>query len=302
MDTSLVDSSATIAVFATLAANSRYKYLTDIEHLLATGDYGDATIMLGYNIDSMANTTGDGGAATNAEFSTPGDLSVDSYGNVIICDGYNNAIRRVSSASGIITTIAGNGTAGYFGDGGLAVNAKVNNPYGVFIEKNNDIYFSDCNNGAIRKIDGSSGIISTVVGCGLRGFSGDGGPAMSATLRPDDVVIGDNGIMYIADYGNHRIRMVYNSQLGVPENFNMSEVNIYPNPAQNELNIEYHFTNNEDATWQIADITGRVIVVKNLISGKQKEVMDIRSFSQGVYLYRVVQNNIPISTGRIIKE
>ena len=69
----------------------------------------------------------------------------------------------------------------------------------------------------IRKIDGTTGIISTVVGCGVVGFSGDGGPATAAKLQPDGLVIDDNGVMYIADYGNNRIRMVYNTKLETPQ-------------------------------------------------------------------------------------
>jgi serine/threonine-protein kinase len=99
-------------------------------------------------------------------------------------------------------------------------------------------YFAEYINGVIRKIDGTTGIISTIVGCGVQGFSGDGGPATNAKLAPDGLAMDDNGIMYIADYGNNRIRMVYNDKLATELVMKEKAFSIYPNPATNEITIK----------------------------------------------------------------
>jgi len=247
--------------------------------------------------------TGDGGPATNAQLFSPEKAIADNYGNIIIADGDNNVLRKIDATTGIINTIAGDGTAGYSGDGGPASHALLNSPYGIYIDKQNDIYFAEYGNGTIRRIDGSTGIITTVVGCGLSGYAGDGGPATDAKLIPEDMTFDSYGTMYIADYENNRIREVYNPKLSIG-NTQMSNaaIQIYPNPAQDDLTIEYQLTNNEDATLQITDITGRMVAAKNLSSQKQEEVVDISGFAQGLYLYKVVQNNLLVSTGKIIKE
>ncbi len=260
--------------------------------------------------------SGDGGPATDAAFHSPGDVGIDSSGNIIVADILNNALRKVNVSTGIITTIAGTGIASYGGDGGPASSAKLNTPYGIFIDKSNNIYFSDCLNGAIRKIEGATGIITTVAGSGTQGYSGDGGPATDAKLAPDDVFLDKYGTMYIADYGNQRIRMVYNPKLSAPVNEKtIAEVKVFPNPTKNELTIEYYLPS-EDAVIQIADVMDRLVITKNLKSQKQKEpfgkrtmTIDISSLSQGVYLYKVIcpgiplgQNGASISTGRILKE
>ena len=247
--------------------------------------------------------SGDGGPATDATFSSPTKAILDNYGNIIIADNYNHAIRKVDAATGIITTIAGNGTPGYSGNGGPAIHALLNNPYGVYIDQQNNIFFAEYGNGVIRKIDGSTAVITTVAGDGTWGFSGDGGPATDAELIPEDLTFDSYGTMYIADYQNNRIREVYNPKLSVSNTqMNHAAIQIYPNPAQDELTIEYQLANNEDATLQITDVTGRMIATKNLSGQKQKEVLDISGFAQGLYLYKVTRDNLLISTGKIVKE
>ena len=118
--------------------------------------------------------SGDGGAATNAKLNYPTSVAVDGSGNVYISDQYNNCIRKVS-ASGIITTIAGTGTAGYSGDGGPAVNAQFYQPFGVAVDGSGNVYIADAYNGRIRKITAATGVITTIAGTGTSGYSGDGG-------------------------------------------------------------------------------------------------------------------------------
>jgi sugar lactone lactonase YvrE len=157
---------------------------------------------------------GDGGPATGASMEVrgnptlfPGGIAVDTAGNVYFSDFYNNRVRKISP-SGIITTVAGNGSAGFAGDGGLATSASLQLPQGVAIDTAGNLYIADTYNHRVRKID-ASGIITTVAGNG--GFLplGDGGPATSAFLSvPTDVAVDAGGNLYIVDHSDSRIRKV----------------------------------------------------------------------------------------------
>jgi len=152
--------------------------------------------------------SGDGGPAHSAKLHYPLGIAFDTKGNLLVADSDNNAIRRITP-TGIITTIAGNGTAGYSGDGGPANQATLNFPEAVSIDPSGNVYISDATNAVIRMID-ASGNIHTVAGNHIAGFSGDGGPATSAEIAYDarSVLADGNGNFYIADQGNARIRKV----------------------------------------------------------------------------------------------
>jgi len=155
---------------------------------------------------------GDGGLATSAFLYNPGGVFVDSQGNIFIADSYNHRIRKVNYSTGIITTVAGNGTAEYGGDGGLATSANLNFPYGVFLDTQGNIFIADSLNNAIRKVNNSTGIITTVAGKGIAGRQGDGGLATSANLYyPTGVFVDSQGNIFIADNVNNRIRIVNNT-------------------------------------------------------------------------------------------
>jgi len=155
---------------------------------------------------------GDGGAATSASLNYPSRVAVHpTTGNVYIADTNNHRIRKITILTGIITTFAGTGTAGYNSDGIQATSAQLNNPYGMVVDTTTgDVYFADSDNHRIRKIAGSTGIITTVAGNGTQGFSGDGGAATRAQLNtPYDVFLHTvTGDLYIADRLNSRIRKV----------------------------------------------------------------------------------------------
>lgn len=160
--------------------------------------------------NGTAGYGGDGGPATAAALNEPGGLAVDSTGNLFIADSQNHVVRAVDLSTGVITTVAGNGIAGYSGDGGPATSASL----GIFIQSglaldgSGHLLIGDSGNGVVRQVHLSTGMITTVVGSGSSGYSGDGGPATSASLiRPTGVAVA-GGTLYIADGGAHVIRQV----------------------------------------------------------------------------------------------
>jgi hypothetical protein len=153
-------------------------------------------------------SAGDGGQATSAELANPFGITVDNQGDLFIADFANSRIRKVNS-SGIISTVAGNGSQGFSGDGGSATAAALNNPSSVAVDKNGNLFIADINNNLIREV--TSGIITTVAGNGSQGFGGDGGAGTSAKLFfPQGVAVDGNGDLFIADLGNRRVRVVEN--------------------------------------------------------------------------------------------
>lgn len=226
---------------------------------------GIITTIVGSGLTSDTNTID--GPALNATFSSPGNFTLDKQGNIYIIDRGTNTLRKVTISTGIISVIAGNGKAGYAGDGGLAKNAQLNRPTCVEVDDSSNIYIADALNFRIRKISAKDGIITTIAGDGTSGqladdttlasfakisninalhvdkkgniyfdmqgtvfkkiekssglmytiiggqagttFSGDGGPALSAGINnPRSITSDSAGNIYIADYGNNRIRKV----------------------------------------------------------------------------------------------
>jgi len=180
------------------AANNRIRKVTTAGIITTIAGTGTA----GYN--------GDGIAATAAELSNPIGVATDAYGNVYIADNGSFRVRRVDTL-GIITTIAGIGGIegfGYGGDGGPATSAHMY-VYGLAVDKYQNVYIADGNT-TVRKVSHTTGIITTVAGSTLYGYSGDGGPATSAALAiPTAVAVDTAGNIFIADNGNNRLRIVY---------------------------------------------------------------------------------------------
>jgi sugar lactone lactonase YvrE len=163
--------------------------------------------------------SGDGGPATEAQIFLPtghggadpnGHIAIDVQGNLYLADTNNHRIRKVDAA-GIISTVAGNGTAGFSGDGGPALEASLARPADVEIGPDGRLYIADTFNHCIRRVDLATGIIVTVAGTGgVSGSTGDGGPPTSARLyRPYGIGLDQDGNLYIADTLNNKIRVVY---------------------------------------------------------------------------------------------
>lgn len=176
---------------------------------------GVITTVAGVSLDVPAPNTppsygGDGGPATRAHLNQPLGLAVDKHGDLFIADFGNNRVREVSAATGIITTVAGDGTAGFSGDGGAATKAELNQPEGLAVDSRGDLFIGDAGNCRIRKVSAATGIITTVAGSSTCGYGGDGGPATSASLggHLPGLAVDQNGDLFIADYYNNRVREV----------------------------------------------------------------------------------------------
>jgi sugar lactone lactonase YvrE len=181
-------------------------YIADTAHLRMrkVDTNGIITTVAG---NGSSGYSGDGGAATNAGVDGPYGVAVDGVGNLYIADTGDNRIRKVDT-NGVITTVAGNGSGTYAGDGGAATNASLNSPYGVALDSLGNLYIADTYNSRVRMV-GTNGIITTVAGKSGYGYSGDGGAATNASLNsPYGVALDSLGNLYIADNGNNRIRIV----------------------------------------------------------------------------------------------
>ena len=166
------------------------------------------------NISTVAGTGAagygeDGGAAAAAQLNFPYNVALDGPGNLYIADVSNDRIRKVDASTGNIETVAGTGISGYSGDGGAATAAQLNSPRSVGVDAAGNLYIADSDNHRIRKVDASTGNISTVVGTGAQSYGGDGAAAAAAQINnPFSVAVDGSGNLYIADSGNHRIRKV----------------------------------------------------------------------------------------------
>ena len=163
--------------------------------------------------------SGDGGTALEAGIGQPFGLTLGPDGALYVCSVTNHCIRRIDEKTGFITTVAGSGKQGYEGDGGPAARALCNEPYEVRFDPEGNMFFVEMQNHVVRRVDGKTGIISTVAGTGQPGFSGDGDKATRAKLRqPHSIALDGLGGLYIADIGNHRIRHV-DLQTGIIDTF-----------------------------------------------------------------------------------
>ncbi len=156
-----------------------------------------------------AGYSGDGGNAAAAQLNGATTVALDQFGDLFISDRGNNVIRKVVLSTGVITTVAGNGTAGYLGDFGAATSAALAGPFGIAVDAAGNLFIADSGNNVIRKVNAFTNLITTVAGNGAGGYSGDGGQATAAKLNaPYGIAVDEFGNLYIADSGNNVIRKV----------------------------------------------------------------------------------------------
>jgi streptogramin lyase len=163
---------------------------------------------VGPRVSTLAGTGVAGYSDT--QINNPYGLVIGPDGALYFCDLDNQRIRRLDLATKQLTTIAGTGERGYRGDGGPATAAALNMPHELRFDRRGDLYVAERDSHVIRKIDRATGIISTVAGTGVAGFSGDGGPGSKAQLRqPHSIVFDRDGTLLICDIGNHRVRRLH---------------------------------------------------------------------------------------------
>lgn len=185
-----------------LIANSKNNRVIQVNPQTSAITVIAGTLTAGYN--------GDGSLGTLRQLNEPGSICTDATGTYyFIADTKNHRIREINIATNMIRTAAGTGSLGYSGDSGDATLAQVNFPQAVFWHSSNVLYIADTQNNRIRKVNRTTGIITTVAGTGSSGSTGDGGPAISATLKnPGGIFVDAPGNLYIADTGNYKVRKV----------------------------------------------------------------------------------------------
>ncbi len=182
-------------------------YITDIDNCVVEDDYSSKVTTVAGTV--CGPDSGDGGPATSATLANPWRTAFDGAGNLYISEPLAATVRRVDGYTGIITTFAGTGTAGYTGDGAAATSATLNRPTGVAVDTGGNLFIADTVNNVVRKVDVATGIITTIAGNGTAGYTGDTGAATSAELNePDALALDAAGNLYIADDNNNVIRKV----------------------------------------------------------------------------------------------
>jgi gliding motility-associated-like protein len=223
-------------------------YITDANTVRMVNPAGIINTIAGTGTPGFS---GDGGPALQAQLNSPYGVGVDNAGNIYIPDNGNQRIRKINSA-GIISTIAGNGTAGFTGNSGPAINATLHNPWQLTADNNGNVYFDDALNLEIRKID-NTGVISDYAGDGVFGSSGDGGPANLAEITYPTALVCDNaGNLYFDDLNNNVVRKVSNCLTA----------QIASQPANNSVcvggstSFTFSVTNAASYQWQVNTGTG----------------------------------------------
>lgn len=213
------DSIATLASFSGITA----LYLDSMHNLLIADGGNNRIRKLNFTTGIISTIAGIGISTYNGEginskgaiLNQPRSVTLDKYNNLYILDNGNNRIRKVDAFTGIISTVAGNGTYGFWGDDSIATSASLSGPQGLAIDQIGNLYIADTYNNRIRKVNANSGIITTIAGIGSVGYEGDGGQANLAKLNsPLDIALDGLGNLFILDFGNNRIRKI-NSDNGV---------------------------------------------------------------------------------------
>ncbi|MGI9533890.1 MAG: hypothetical protein ACR2NW_02970, partial [Thermodesulfobacteriota bacterium] len=217
---------------------------------------GDISTVAGTGISGFS---GDGDMAKNAELSNPTGLALDNKGNLFISDSGNERIRKVDLATGIITTVMGNGTTGYTRAGDFALKTQLSNPLGLAVDSNGDLFVVDRGNNRVLKMNMTTNIVTKIAGGSgsSGGFSGDGDLAENALLsNPTGLAFNKEGDLFVVDRGNNRIRKITGLTSKTEELELASNILVYPNPSTDKITIEMK-NNLELKNVLLFDITGK---------------------------------------------
>jgi|GEM_PF-3563535 hypothetical protein len=284
--------------FGGLAFGQGMLYVSDLDsNSIRVINTGSGIISLAAGAGA-ARTAGfvDGSATAQALFNRPSGMAVDSAGNLFVADTGNNAVRKVAFGTvPMVSTLCGLGPSqgGYRGDGGLAVQAALNGPQSLWLDTAGNIYVADTQNERIRRIDAVSHLVSTVVGDGYLGYSGDGGPALLCHLnQPYDGLADASGDLFINDSSNFAMREVtyYHTPTPTPVSQGYGKPVAYPSPANDHLCFSYYAKGPGHVSIQVYNLglqlAGRF---DDTVAGAGAQVTcgDTSRFATGAYLYRL---------------
>ncbi len=250
---------------------------------------------------SVSAFTEDGHPASVTNLYMHDGIEVDSIGNLYIPECNTHTIRKIDYATKIVTTIAGNGTWGYLGDGGVATAASLGCPAYLCFDKKGNLYFTDSRFGIIRRIDAITNIITTVAGIDTMGFSGDNGPATNAALNePLGICIDGSNNLYVSDSRNYRIRKIALDDtaytIGI-KTTTKPQPHIYPNPIRNTLHID-NITGNTQ--YQLYNMIG--IISKQGILYAGNNSLSTEGLLPGIYTLVLKDEDGMKSEYRVLKE
>jgi trimeric autotransporter adhesin len=264
-------------------------------YIMDTGNYrirkvskttGIITTLAGNGVNSYS---GDGGPATAAEMGHAELLVSDAIGNIYFGDEDNDRVRYINKSTGIITTVCGNGTASFSGEGGPATAAEISGPEGTTLDAAGNLYFADIGDNHALTVNKTSGIMTDAAGDGTNGFFGDGGPATNAELAaPTGIAMDKFGNLYIADQGNGRIRKVSSFTTGIPSINTITEVIIYPVPNSGSMNVQ--LPGGGYSSIKVYDALGREVYTKLLDAAQQDRTFDLNlgNVSNGIYIMQII--------------
>lgn len=285
--------------FITLDATSANLYIAD------QGNNRVRKINLSTGIISTIAGTGvggyggDGGQATAAQLNQPYGVTFNQSGELLIADQGNSRIRKID-LSGNISTVAGNGTAGYSGDGGQATAAELNGPSGITVGPAGDLMISDTYGQRVRFVSHWNGVITTIAGNGTAGYTGDGGQATTAEIHfPSGIGCDAAGNLYVAVWGNNAVRKITNSDVntGFAAVQNENGISIYPNPASNEINIAF-VSYKGDVLLSLYNVMGQEVYNK-VIKDNNVATIPVSSLSNGIYLVKVSMADGQVVTKKV---
>lgn len=264
--------------------NSRVRMINTTTNIIST----IAGCGLKSNNPSSPAERGDGGPAITAKIDGPISAKSDNSGNLYIVDYLSSVVRMVNSQTGIITTIAGTGKAGYNGDGIAAVAAQLNTPTDIDLDGQGNIYLSDMQNNRIRKIDAATGIITTIAGNGIKGFSGDANIATEAEIAmPEGLKLDNEGNVYIADSYNSLVREIKYKPASLfaesQKDNNNGDFTISPNPGKGIYYIN-SLAGKKINQLELYDVNGKLCRMEYT---PESFKIDISGMSAGVYFLKI---------------